>query len=272
MNPSCPWPRFVFVLCCCLFVSACTCRTPAGQNLADGDVRARLGNFTVAVSEGTAMQQPHVWYKNKDLAPAQEEVRTLSVTQSVRNFPLPECESMKVEVFTGGANCCFGYYLLTRCPGDEYAAYVQPFDGGVGEPVGAMRAYPVNDPSFMYYAPKGQSGDKQLSFIRPESPRLTRYVVFEGNAWRADKPGEFTAAYKELAAKARADKDMNPSAKAITVAYYSMMAGGKKDVLKRRFQAALPKEYRNLADTIFTDIEKAVTGFAPVQNLDIAGR
>ncbi|CAK7020236.1 MAG: hypothetical protein DELT_02390 [Desulfovibrio sp.] len=224
---------------------------------------ARIGEFSVTATPGADNLQTVDVYKNGgSITQFSDPVRDVAPDIVRHDFPLPGCTSQKVEIFTGGANCCFGYYILTACPDGQHAAFVKPLDGSMGAPVGSLRAYPVSDPSFMYYS------KEPVSFIRPTSPRFTRYIVFDNGTWRADRIGEFPAAYRSLAGKALADDKMDKTAKAITVAYYNYMAGDKETPLKSAFRRALPKEYRNVSASIFEDIKKAAVGFNPVKNID----
>ncbi|MCC8194189.1 MAG: hypothetical protein LIP28_06050 [Deltaproteobacteria bacterium] len=254
-------------------LSACAGHAGREADLASASARADLGDFTVfavAAEPETGLLQPALLYKNRDISPAQEPVRDITPGPKVADFPLPGCESMKVEMFTGGANCCFGYYLLASCPDGEHAAYVEPRNGGVGEARTEMKAYAVDDPAFFYYEPKNQSGADKLSLSRVESPRLTRFLVFDNGEWRADKAGEFPAAYKALLADVRRDKTMNRTARAVSMAYYALMAGRKEAEASRILKRALPGQYGSLAPEVFNDVKAAVAGFDPARTLTVA--
>lgn len=253
---------FRFVLAFSLFGALLLTGCPQSTQGDTDSALASTGEFSIAVSAPDADNLHTVTaYRGKaSVTQYKDPVREVS-TSSAQGFPLPECSSQTVEMFTGGANCCFGYYIITTCPDGQYAAYMDPMDGNLGKPVSALKAYPVSDPAFMYYSKDA------LSFIRPDSPRLTRHLVFDGGKWRADKIGEFNAVYRSLAATALADKSMNKTTKAITVTYYSYMANTPEKTLKKNLRAALPKEYRNLSASIFEDIKKAADGFDPVKNI-----
>ena len=182
------------------------------------------------------------------------------------DFPLPGCETITLELFTGGANCCFGYYILSACPDEDVAAFHEPTDGGMGAATtvaGTAKGYPITDPAFMYYSPEGQSSAAPLSLTRVQSPRLTRYVIFADNAWRGDKIGEFAEAYKEMAAAAAGEGGVDPVARAISLAYYTHMAGAAEAEVKALLEAELPAEFAGLKDTIFSDIVNAAAEFKP---------
>ena len=253
------------------FAALCGCVKQAtpGPVADSGQVRARLGDFAVAASPAEAenLVVPSLQHKGAALTKTSEPVRALSPEQTQTAFPLPECQSMKVEMFTGGANCCFGYYLLTQCPDGDFAAYVEPRDGGLGTGDRKLRAYPADESAFYYYEPTGQQGEDKLSLSRAVSPRPTRYIVFDNGSWRVDKPGEFPAVYNALILRNARDKGMDPAARAITEAYYTLMAGKNADAALRALKRSLPGKYASLATQIFADIQKAVTDFNPVRNL-----
>lgn len=258
----------ILVLALC---GACTGRKPESAPETSG-VRARLGGFALSTSGPADEITPSLAYKGADITQTGETVRAVDPEQEVRNFPLPGCRSMKVEMFTGGANCCFRYYLLSECPDGSHAAYIEPRDGGMGAANASMRAYTMDDAAFFYYSPAGQtadqSGDAPFSFSRAESPRITRYIVYENGEWRPDRPGEFKAAYRSLRAQAVRGEGV-PGAKAVMAAYYSLMAGDAEDTAMRTLSMNLPGKYRKLSPGIFADIKKAVADFNPVKNLDL---
>ena len=112
-------------------------------------------------------------------------------------------------------------------------------------------------------------GANKLSLSRVDSPRITRFLVFENNAWRAGKPGELPAAYASPLAQVRKDKDANRTAKAMSMAYYTLMAGEKEADAARVLKRTLPGTYASLAPVILADIKAAVAGFDPVRNLTV---
>ena len=264
--------RFAPIVCCLFFVAGLT--ACAGTNCQvhpeNSSMQATLGEFsvsTVAAEAETDLIQPSLRYKNREISPASDPIRELTAGAKVENFPLPDCASMSVEMFTGGANCCFGYYLITSCADGDHAAYIEPRNGGLGEALPNLRAYPVDDPAFFYYEPQNQQGADKLALSRVESPRLTRLLVFADGAWRADIPGEFPAVYTLLLSETRKAKDMDKAARGISLAYYALMAGQKDDAAFKLLKRSLSQKHAPLASTIFTDIKNSVLDFAPVRNL-----
>ena len=205
-------------------------------------------------------------YSGKTVTSDDGVYRIVEPRATAKDFPLPGCETMTLELFTGGANCCFGYYILSACPDEDVAAFHAPADGGMGAPgtvAGTAKGYPIADPAFMYYSPAGQSSAAPLNLTRVESPQLTRYVVFADNTWRGDNIGEFAEAYKELAAQAAGDADINPAVRAISLVYYTHLSGAGEAEVKALLEAELPVEFAYLKDTIFNDIVKAAAEFKP---------
>lgn len=267
-------PRTAAAVCLILLAAgfaACAKQPGPQADPANTSAHASMGDFTVfaEADPGTNLVQPAVLYKNRDISQPGDPVRELTPGKTVQNFPLPGCESMKVEMFTGGANCCFGYYILTTCPDGGHAGYIEPQNGGVGDAEQKLRAYPIDDPAFFYYEPQNQTGGTKLSLSRADSPRITRFLVFDNGAWRTDHAGELSAAYKALLAHVRQDKTMNKAARAISMAYYSLMAGGKPVAAERLLQQSLPREHARLAPAIMADIQASINGFNPVRSLTV---
>ncbi len=242
----------------CLFLSACGAATRENA--------ARFHEFSVATAKTEQSENApatlEIRHNNAPVVKPADSYRIIKSGDAQANFPLPGCETKNIEVFTGGANCCFGYYIMTACAKGDSLAVLEPFDGGMGLAEGA-KMFTVNDPSFMYYT-KGE-GAGALSLIRVQSPRPERLLLFENNAWRADKIGEFPKRYQDLARKVAADATMYPPSRAMLAAYYSLMAGENANQAGATFKKNLPKEYARIADAAFADIQKAATGFSPVK-------
>ena len=236
-----------------------------------------FGKFAIEVGAAPEIENYKlvaVKHSGKLLRQDEDPYRAVTPGAELRDFPLPGCESMTLELFTGGANCCFGYYILTACPDEDAAAFSAPADGGLGEATavtGEVKGFVMSDPAFMYYSPQSQAnGASALSLNRVESPRPTRYVIFADKNWRADKLGEFTPAYQALAAEAEAAEQGGKTAgRAITLAYYAHMGGADAAEVKAVLKAELPTEFADLSDTIFDDIVKAAAKFNPFEQLPL---
>ncbi len=233
-----------------------------------------FGKFTVKIQEekeDPAYKEVRLRYNGKPLNGDSDAYRFVQASAPAVDIPLPGCETMTLEMFTGGANCCFAYYILTSCPENDLAEFNEPIQSGMGSLASVtdeVKGYPITDPAFMYYSTENQDGDAALSLSRVESPRPTRYIIFADNVWRADKIAEFAPVYRALAADAQ-KADANPAAKAIETAYYLYMAGDDAVSVKAALKGELPKEYAPLADIVFNDIVKAVAEFKPFTPLPL---
>ncbi len=249
----------------CLFALALT---PTQAALAEQNGRdIAFGSFTLKITPGQAgLLDAQLLRKGAAIAPRLEALREISADPIQADFPLPGCQTMKISLFTGGANCCFGYYLLSSGQGRDYAAYLEPGDGGLGDS-NIPGAYAATDGAFMYYEKKDGQGNA-ISLNRVESPRLPRLLVFDRDSWRADRPGEFKAAYAAYATPAPTG-DSAQTARAITGAYARLMAGENEASVLASFSAALPAAHKPLAEAAFADIRKALAAFSPAVNIPI---
>lgn len=258
------------ILAACLVFCLISC-APQQPSVRDG--RAPAPGFTLV-----ALPAPHdqtmasLLYDGHEIA-RDGPFRDVAPEPAVEDPFDPGCRVTKVELFTGGANCCFGYYFLAECPAGAYAGYLEPYGGSAGEfapvPGVGVGAYPITDPAFMYYGPEDDSGTLLFSLIRPDSPRPERFLLRDANGWRPDYRGEFPAAYAAMAADVRENADIPPVARAITAAYYDLMAEKDAKSVARTLKRELPQEYAPHASVIFTDIESAVESFNPVKNLGL---
>lgn len=231
----------------------------------------KLGNFGAFVKmDSDGLTRLKLVCGKQDITEDEDSAfREVTFNEGLANFPAENMETVKINMYTGGANCCQGYYLLVVENHPEgakhYAAYVEPYDGGLAmnsEPAG----YAAIDPSFKGYELEGTG----VFLSRAESPRLSRLLVFENGKWRADKPGEFAEYYLDMLAET--DEMINPLSKAIALSYYHVMADYPADEAKGLLQNEMPKEFAakpEIVDRIFADIEEAVKAFDPVENLDI---
>ncbi len=246
----------------CLFLSACGAATRENAS--------RFHDFSVTTAKTEKSENApttlEIRHNNAPVVKPADPYRVITPNPAQANFPLPGCETRNIAVFTGGANCCFGYYIMTACARGDSLAVLEPFDGGMGLAEGA-KMFTVNDPAFMYYT-KGE-GAGALSLIRVQSPRPERLLLFENDAWRADKIGEFPKRYQELARNVAADSTMFPPSRAMLAAYYSLMAGENANQAGAAFKKSLPREYARVADAVFADIQKAARGFNPVRMLKL---
>ncbi len=240
-----------------------------GQSVLEAKL-GKFGAFTKMNPDGLISVK--LLYGEKDISQDKDVTyREVTFDEPSVNFPVENMETLKINLYTGGANCCQGYYLLVAGKGahgtGDCAAYIEPYDGGLAlniEPAG----YAAMDSSFKGYQIEGT--DVFLS--RAESSRFSRLLVFEGGKWRTDKIGEFPAYYRGMASESR-DSGLNPLYNAIALSYYSLMEGNPPESAKQLLQKEMPTEFAGkpeIVSRIFADIEKAAKEFNPVKNLGIS--
>ncbi|MBE1236047.1 hypothetical protein IHV25_00030 [Phaeovibrio sulfidiphilus] len=194
----------------------------------------------------------------------------LGAGRPVADVPLPGCQSRRVELFSGGANCCSTYYLLGSCPSGPFAVYVDSgsksfMEDAVGLGAdGSVRAFPVTDPVFQSYGPDLPGATNWVSFSTADSPAVSRFMVFENGAWRMDRVGEFPQAYDDLIAKIPAQHSVSPASAAVARAYYTAMKG---EPALPVLEAALPPDWQPFRAVINADILRAVGGFNPIHTI-----
>lgn len=216
---------------------------------------------TAAESPDNPMKTLDIRHHGASLPCLPDAFREVTVSDVQQNFPQPGCESVQIEAFTGGANCCFGYYVLSSCGGKDVAAFVEPFDGQVAAS-DRPATLSVSDPAFMYYEYRGAATG--LSFSRVDSPRLARLMFYDGGTWRVDAKGEFPAYYQDMLKQVQGAS--SPAAtKAVQAAYYRLMSGENAESAAAAFKRELPSQYAGVAEAVFADIAKAVDAFAPVR-------
>ena len=250
-----------------------------GYILVSGNIKFNRFNIEIGMdAEVDNYKTLSILHDGKPVSTATDAYRTVEISDRVNNYPVENCETLSLEMFTGGANCCFGYYILSACPDADAAVYIDPIPGGMSadpKNLGDTMGYAVTDPSFMYYSTE-EDGDDSITLSGAESPRLVRYVVFDVDRWRLDKRGEFTAAYRQLSAEAdglQADGPVpNPVSRAIYMSYYSYMAGDDPVAVKALLKTQLPVQYSHLSDVVFSDIEKAVTEYKPLEVMELTGK
>lgn len=225
-----------------------------------------FGKFKITTKQiGDEMMGIDIQTDAADITQGNDEYREISYDDILKDFPQPGMETLKVNLNTGGANCCAGYYLLSNGPDAIFAAYIMPYDGYCVYDEN-IKAFIANDASFMgYQLDPNELGSPFLS--RAESPRLNRILVFENGVWRGDNIGEFPSYYDGLLAKATDNKELSGLAKNITIAYYSLMLGMDNKHAAKLLKKDLPSEYAKYADNIMSDLSKATKNFDFIQNI-----
>ena len=254
----------------CLGAAAAEAKN-SGQSASQLGVRT--GPFVVDVLEAReGMQSLRVMCNSKDITEDGDTLyREVTVDEPVSDFPEQGLETVKINIYTGGANCCQGYYLLVSAQEhgtaeESYAAYVEPYDGGLSRndyPVG----YAAIDPAFKGY----ELENTEIFISRAESPRLNRLLVFADGRWRPDKVGEFPDYYQIMSEATAEAGNMHPLSRAIALSYYSLMRGDGADAALKVLKTDIPDAYnkRKIVAAIFEDIEEAAGNFNPVENLKL---
>ena len=257
----------------CVFAFFTHISGAAAESVGQSVLEAKLGKFGVFTKmNADGLISVKLLYGEKDISQDKDATyREVTFDELASNFPLENMETLKINLYTGGANCCQGYYLIAegKVPhgAGHYAAYIEPYDGGHAlniEPSG----YAAKDASFKGYQIEGT--DVFLS--RAESSRCSRLLVFENGKWRTDRIGEFPAYYRGMASESR-DSGLNPIYNAIALGYYSLMEGNPPESVKQLLQKEMPKEFASkpeIVNRILADIEKAAKEFNPVKNLGIS--
>lgn len=252
------WGGMVFI--CCF---GCPAQVKAEPLLAN----VQMGDFNVKLLEAAQdRQRLEVFYRNKAIGEEQDNLYR-EVGMEVSSYDLSEQGLMLTEIslFTGGANCCQGYYLLVG--GQNYAScagYIEPYDGGLirnEDPKGYM----ILDPAFKGYSREGTD----LFLSRAESGRLSRLLLFENGRWHVDSAGQFPDFYQARLDETSADVELNPVFRAIALAYYSLMKGNSTDEAKQVLKSNLPAVFQaeTLVNEVFKDVQQAAGEFNPIENL-----
>ncbi len=193
------------------------------------------------------------------------KVRELNAT------PSPDCRTVLVELFSGGAHCCFTDLVLTTCPKGRTAAEIDLSNGpGVKfrdtTRSGTMQIV-LNDWSFSYYSFNDRV---RLSFA--SSPAMKRLLVFEANGWRPDTPGQFPAFYKNRVTEAYRDFRKSPksdteskASRVIAGAYYEFMRTGNEKEALSILRKNFPRPWQPFSDRVLSDIKKAALDFNPIK-------
>ncbi len=235
---------------------------PAVAKAEDGNKPGvyELGSFHVYPRSFTSL---NLSCGRSNIAQSDEGYSAVDYDELRQNFPLPGYQTLKINMFTGGANCCFGYYLLSSSAQASVAAYIAPGDYNV---VWESGRYVISDPYFMYYAPA--FADNKIAFNRVQSPRPLRLLVFEQGKWRMDKPGEFPAFYQEqMALLPHRQPPHNQLAGEILRLYYALMSGQNEDECRAAFMRAPLAEYQKFHSQLFDEVSKSAKIFNPIQNL-----
>ena len=229
-----------------------------------------LGLFTVRVQplpEGEGFGV-HILRQGEEVMDSVESwVMEPEISGPMADTPWPGCELLWISTYSGGAHCCYDDILLISCPDRDLVSRLGLGDSQAGDPVtkGRNLVLPVTDWSMAYYGPEG-SEDLFLPFAF--SPAFARFLIFEPDGLRPDRPGEFPGFHAGQRAEAeRAGQDPDYPAMSITAAYHAYMVAKDLTVARAVLVERLPEAWLPHADAVMADIVKAAEGFNPVENL-----
>ena len=256
--------QFIFFLLVSLLLALCVLMPGKAMAEKEKPVQtAELGKFKVLPKGSADAFTLDIQHKGKSIIQSKAPVKMISYDEVQKDVPLPGCESLKVNLTEGNNS---SYYLLSSCKDKDFAAYIKPFDGEVVfNP--ELKTYTATDPFFMAYEPKLATSDGGMALSRENSPKISRVLVFEEDAWRADKPKEFVDFYTALQTQAQGDGTNASAAQSIAATYYASMAGAPRMQSSSLLKKLLPSDYTIMSDKIYSDTQKAIREFHVVENL-----
>lgn len=199
--------------------------------------------------------------------------------RSLKEMPSPNCQSAITSFFSGGAHCCTTAILFTNCSDRENVFLIDLSHGSMEQvkyldlKKDGTRQILVKDFSLAYYSP---SDKLSLSFAA--SPAVTRLLNFDGIQLKPDNPNQFSKFYidmlqeadrelKKLKNKSNNDEEAIVS-HTISNTYYAIMAGMNQQQCENILESNLPGDWKNIMKKVYIDIEKAITSFNPVNDLN----
>ncbi|GAB7079713.1 hypothetical protein [Megalodesulfovibrio paquesii] len=225
---------------------------------------ASMGPFTLRetpLPEVEGLVSLSLDYKGATL-PLEEEIMAGAVAEAVtqENLPGAGCRTLVVPAFTGGAHCCSITYLAMQCQGQDLLFSVGLGHGSEAEfqdlNGDGTQELLIQDWSFAYYGPEGT--DLSLSFA--ESLPFPRVFVFTGNAWRADRPGEFPAYYQALRTENEQEFTTADAGAAIAWTAMALMEGRPEQEVAPALGTRLPKDWRRATPRVLEDLKAALAG------------
>lgn len=181
-----------------------------------------------------------------------------------QNFPDPGMTTLVLPAWDGGGRCCGSYHVFVK-NGERLLHTLFPqsklVDGNILVDGGLLRFY---DQSFMDGSVA--EGDQFVTFFIAFFPRPERFYVFENNAWRVDKEGEFPKRYRHLydvmktknpAYDGQGEKNLNASL-AVYLTYYCLMMGGPDQKCRDVARDSLSQENKPLARKLFGRVVEEV--------------
>jgi hypothetical protein len=188
--------------------------------------------------------------------------------------PRPNCRSLLVYCFSGGAHCCMTLIIATSCNSQKDLATVNLEHSGdevkfVNADGGDAKELQVIDWQLAYYSPE----DSELELPFADSPEMDRLLVFDGGKWRVDRVGEFRRYYEirfgksrdaALAAAKKGNDEERIAVRAMQAAYYSLMSGKSVEDAREVLNRLLPPSWKPESAKVIEDIRRAVAEYNPV--------
>ncbi len=191
-----------------------------------------------------------------------------------RNMPIPDCRTLMAYCFSGGAHCCTTLFIATQCgPGCSLDMVDLAHAGGKVKLAVANGApgkmIKVHDWQLAYY----ETEDLQVQLSFAASPSMTRLLVFDNGHWRPDRIGEFSRFYSRLLRQTMREASLRGrkggaelrASLAIKAAYYCLMSGRPVQEAAEVLSRLFPVKWKPESGKIMQDINRAVSGFNPVE-------
>jgi hypothetical protein len=180
------------------------------------------------------------------------------------DFPGPGMTTLVLNAWDGGGRCCGSYHVFVKT-GEKlvHTLFQQPrsVDENILADGGLLRFY---DQSFM--DDSVSEGEHEAVFYVAIFPRPERRYVFENNAWRVDREGEFPEQYRVLYEEFKnknpvlegdEHKDVNAT-DAVYLTYYCLMMGGPDQKCREVARDSLSQENKPLARKLFGRVVEEV--------------
>ena len=179
--------------------------------------------------------------------------------------PRPGCSALWTTTYSGGAHCCFEDIVLITCPDKDLVVRINLADSEAGDLTtkGRLAVLPLTDWGMSYYGP-ASAPDLFLPFA--SSPAFNRFLVFDPDGPRPDRPGEFPGFHANERAEAeRGGENGLSTTMAMIAAYHAYMINGDREAARQVLLKYLREPWLSAADTVLEDIVKAADGFDPAK-------
>lgn len=185
-----------------------------------------------------------------------------------RDYPASGFETLVLEVMSRGNGGYCDSLILTH---DGVFTHSTKFTNlTLGLSFNNNNYFTTLDNTFSYYTIK--AGNKQISLCSACAPYPKRTIIFVGQSWRFDKPGEnnkhYTEEFDEAIEKYKkisalsGDNDIEKSSIAILAAYYFAMLNKSELQTREILNQLLPASSKLAVDNILKDIRIAISSIA----------